>query len=221
LAVSHPSLPNYLALTSGSTHGVTDDAGPGSHPIAGPSLFSEVAAAGLGWVSYLESMPAPCFGSSTSSYAVKHNPGAYYVELRSTCPSRDVPLGSRSSGPFASALARGTLPAFTLVVPNICNDTHDCPVATGDRWLDSWVSTILASPTYRAGRTAVFITWDEDDSSAGNQVGLLVAAPSVRPGTVGAGAFGHLSLLRTTELMLGVPADLASTAPDMRRAFHL
>jgi hypothetical protein len=82
--ITHPSLPNYLAATSGSTHGVTDDGGPAAHPIAGPSLFSQVSSAGGQWRAYNESMPGPCSPVSAGTYAVKHNPAAYYTSIRGT-----------------------------------------------------------------------------------------------------------------------------------------
>jgi phosphatidylinositol-3-phosphatase len=220
-AISHPSLPNYLAMTSGSTHAVTDDAGPSAHPIAGGSIFSEVAAAGGSWATYAESMPGNCVTSPASPYAVKHNPAAYYTALAGVCSSRDVPLGSTGGGPLASALVNGHLPSFSFVVPNLCNDTHDCPVSTGDQWLGGWLGAIISSPVYAAGRTAIFVTWDEDDSSHANAVDLVVIAPSVRPGTRTAGAFTHLSLLRTTERMLAVGASLVPAAASMRAAFGL
>ena len=78
------------------------------------------------------------------------------------------------------------LPAFSFVTPNLCNDTHDCSVATGDTWLQSWFAKILASPAYRAGTTVIFLTWDEDDGSASNQVPLLVISPSTPAGTTSA-----------------------------------
>jgi phosphatidylinositol-3-phosphatase len=220
-AISHPSLPNYLAMTSGSTHGVADDAGPSAHPIGGGSLFAEVAAAGGTWATYAESMPGRCVSYPASPYAVKHNPAVYYTALGSTCPSNDVALGTTTSGPLASGLRSGALPTFSFVVPNLCNDTHDCSVATGDQWLGRWLAAITSSPVYARGRTAVFLTWDEDDTSHGNAVDLVVIAPSVRPGSVARGAFSHLSLLRTTEVMLAVRESLVPTAPSMRSAFHL
>jgi phosphatidylinositol-3-phosphatase len=220
-AISHPSLPNYLAMTSGSTHGVTDDAGPSAHPIAGSSIFSEVAGAGGSWATFAESMPGDCVRYAASPYAVKHNPAVYYTALGGVCSSRDVPLGTTVSGPLASALGSGHLPTFSFVVPNLCNDTHDCPVSTGDQWLAQWLAAITSSAVYAAGRTAVFVTWDEDDSGHGNAVDLVVLAPSVRPGTRAPGTFTHLSLLRTTELMLGVGATLVPAAASMRGVLHL
>ena len=124
-------------MTSGSTHGVSDDAGPSAHPIPGSSIFTEVAEAGGSWATFAESMPGDCITYPASAYAVKHNPAAYYTALKDVCPSHDVPLGTTGGGPLASALDSGHLPTFSFVVPNLCNDTHDCPVSTGDRWLGS------------------------------------------------------------------------------------
>lgn len=221
--ITHPSLPNYLAATGGSTFGVTDDNPPSSHPISAGSIFSQVAAAGKQWRSYQESMPANCALTSSGSYAVKHNPAAYYTGIRTDCASRDVPMGTTAGGPFLDALRNNTLPAFSFVTPNMCNDMHDCSVSTGDAWLSSWMKQVLSSPSYTAGRTAVVVTFDEDDRSGGNLVSTIVVAPGVRPGTVSSTAFDHYSLLRTTEEMLGLPTTLgnASTATSMRSAFHL
>jgi hypothetical protein len=208
-AISHPSLPNYIALTSGSTHGIGDDAGPGSHPLAGPSLFSLL---GTGWRSLEESMPSNCDRSSSGNYAVKHNPAPYYTNLAATCPSQDVPL---QSPPDLTG-------RFTFITPNLCHDMHDCSTATGDTWLSQEVPAILATPEYRAGSTALVITWDENDSG-GTLVATYVVAPSVPPGTRSATSYSHYSLLRTTEEMLGLTPLIgaAATATDMRAGFHI
>ena len=91
-------------------------------------------------------------------------------------------MGTTDGGNFLTDLTNGTLPAFSFVTPDLCNDTHDCPVATGDAWLQSWFAKILASPTYLAGRTVVFLVWDEDDGSASNHVPLIVVSPSTPAG---------------------------------------
>jgi hypothetical protein len=221
-AVTHPSLPNYLAATGGSTFGVADDNYPSAHPIAGASLFSQVAATGRQWRAYDESMPSNCALTSSGTYAVKHNPAAYYTGIRTPCRSWDVPLGSTSSGTFAQAMSAGTLPAFSFITPNLCNDMHDCSVATGDAWLSNWMPRILSSATYAAGRTAVFVTFDESDTAHHNQVSTIVVGRSVRAGTTSWTSFSHYSLLRTTEEMLGLSAlRNAATAASMRSAFHL
>jgi phosphatidylinositol-3-phosphatase len=222
-AVSHPSLPNYIAATSGSTWGIADDDGPSAHPLAQASIFSQVSAAGMSWRSYEESMPSNCALSSAGTYAVKHNPAAYYTGVRSQCRRWDIPMGTTSSGTFASALRAGRLPSFAFVTPNLCHDMHDCSVAIGEAWLRRWLAAITASANYRSGTTAVFVTFDE--GTAGNHVATLVVAPSTPSGRRSATAFGHYSLLKTTEELLGIRVHLAHAADrptrDMRSAFRL
>ena len=218
-AVAHPSLPNYIAATSGSTQGVKDDDVPAAHPLRAVSLFEQASSAR----SYQESMPTRCASTETYPYAPKHNPEAYYVRIRERCRAGDVPLGSTAHGTFATALATGTLPAFSFVTPNLCNDMHDCSVATGDAWLGSWIAKITASASYRAGNTVVFVVWDEDDGSADNRVPLIVISPWTKPGTRSKTRFTHYSLLRTTEEILGLRTRLghAASATSMRSAFGL
>jgi phosphatidylinositol-3-phosphatase len=218
-AVTHPSLPNYIAATSGSTWGIADDNPPSSHPLAGTSIFQQAGSAG----SYEESMPSNCDLTSSGTYAVKHNPEAYYTSIRSACASDNVAMGTTSSGAFATALSSGTLPRFSFVTPNLCNDMHDCSIQTGDAWLKSWVPKITGSAAYQAGNTVLFITWDEDDGQTGNHVATLVVSPYTTPGTRSGVAFTHYSLLRTTEELLGITTFLgnAASAGSMRAAFGL
>jgi len=209
-AETHPSLPNYIAMTSGSPQGITDDNGPASHPLSVASIFSLTSG---GWRSLQESMPSNCLLTNSGQYAVKHNPAAYYTNIRTECATRDVPLGTT---PDLSA-------RFTFVTPNLCNDTHDCSVQTGDTWLQGFMTKVFASSEYQAGRTAVFLTWDEDDSSMSNQIATIVAAPSVPAATAPTTIFNHYSMLRTTEELLGLSPLLggAATATSMRSAFNL
>jgi hypothetical protein len=218
-AVTHPSLPNYIAATSGDTWGIADDNPPSSHPLAVNSIFQQAGSAG----SYEESMPSNCALTSSGTYAVKHNPEAYYTSIRTACGADNVPMGTTSSGAFATALGNGTLPKFSVVTPNLCNDMHDCSVQTGDAWLQSWVPKITASASYQAGNTVIFITWDEDDSSSSNHIATIVVSPYTTAGTKSAIAFTHYSLLRTTEQLLGITTFLgnAASAASMRAAFGL
>jgi hypothetical protein len=157
-------------------------------------------------------MPSNCLLTSSGEYAVRHNPAAYYTNIRTDCGTYDVPLGST---PDLSA-------RFTFVTPNLCDDMHDCSVATGDTWLSGFLPKVFASPEYQAGRTAVFLTWDEDDSSHSNHIATVVAAPSVQPGTTSATTFNHYSMLRTTEEMLGLGTiGNAASAASMRSAFGI
>ena len=220
--VTHPSLPNYMAGTGGTTAGITTDCSPSATcRSTGSSIFGQIASSGRQWRSYEESMPSNCDLAPAGEYAVKHNPAPYYTAIRSQCRSWDVPFGTTTSGRFISDLNAGTLPAFSFVTPNLCHDTHDCSVATGDAWLKAVVGRIVASATYKAGRTAVVITWDEGFGTT-NQVPTIVVARSTRPGTRSGLNFSHYSLLRTTEEMFGL-AKLghAATAASMLTAFHL
>jgi len=209
-AETHPSLPNYIAMTSGSTQHISDDLGPGFHRLAVPSIFSQL---GSGWRALEDAMPSACARANSGRYAVRHNPAAYYTNLAGSCRRQDVPLATR---PNLSA-------RFTFVTPDLCHDTHDCPVSDGDRWLAGFVPKILRSRQYASGRTAVFITWDEDDGSGSNRIPTLVIAPHTHPGTRSARSFSHYSMLRTTEELLGLPVRLgaAARAASMRSAFGL
>lgn len=220
-AVTHPSLPNYLALTAGTTFGIADDAEPSSHPLVASSIFAQLDAHHLPWRAYEESMTVPCQQVSAGTYAVKHNPAAYFVPLRPQCRRFDVPMGSLAAGALAQGLRARRPPSFGFVTPNVCDDGHSCPLATADAWLRRFFAMVTASPAYRAGHLVVFVTWDEG-FGFDQQVPLIAVAPSVPHHTVATGAFTHYSLLRTTEQLLGLPPlGAAAGAASMAGAFHL
>jgi phosphatidylinositol-3-phosphatase len=210
-AITHPSLPNYIAMTSGSPQGITDDNAPSSHPLSVASIFSQLPGGGSG--SLEESMPSNCALSSSGQYAVKHNPQTYYTNVRTDCGVTNVPLGTTSN------ISR----RFTFLTPNMCDDTHDCSIATGDNWLKGFIPKLTSSLEYQSGSTAIFLTWDEDDFTTVNQIPLIVISPSTAAGTKSGTKFNHYSLLRTTEEMLGLNSFLggASSAASMRSAFGL
>jgi len=205
--VGKPSLPNYIGATSGDTWGIADDAGPDTHVLTADNIFRQVRAAGGTAVSYQEAMPSPCATESSGTYAVKHNPAAYYqgADDRAACQRDNLPLDQ---------FRPDDLPTFAFVTPDLCNDTHDCPVSTGDQWLSNFLPSVLFSNTYRQGRTAVFLVWDEDSPMP------FVAITQTSPaGGVITDPVNHYSLLRTTEEMLGLPLLAnAASAPSMRGA---
>jgi hypothetical protein len=217
-AETHPSLPNYLAMTSGSTHGVTGDANPPANVQGGPSIFSQLNG---DWRVLAEDMPIPCAPFDRGSYVAHHNPAVYYSDLATQCATRDLPL---RGPPDLSA-------RFTFITPNNCHNMHSCSgvsaVREGDTWLSQFIPTLLASPQYQAGKTAIFLTWDEDDynSTNGNDIPTLIIAPSTPPGTQSPTHYDHYAMLRTTEEMLGLPTDQlgpnVTQAPSMRNAFGL
>jgi len=210
-SVGSPSLPNYIGATSGSTQGIADDDSPGSHSLTVDNLFRQVRNAGKTERSFQESMPANCALGSVDTYAVKHNPAAYYMggDDRTACRADDVP--------FSATLPTGSLPTFAFVTPDLCHDTHDCSVAAGDVWLKSFLPPLLARDEYRSGSTVIFVVWDEYTPMPD-----IVIGPTTMPGSVSAARFDHYSLLRTTEELLGLPLlGRASSAPSMRSAFGL
>jgi hypothetical protein len=191
-AISHPSLPNYIALTSGSDQGISDDSGPSSRQLHVPSIFSQLP--GGASRSLEQGMMSHCAKDDSGEYAVRHNPETYYTNLGAGCRRYDVPFGAK---PDLSA-------RFTFVTPNLVNDMHDGSIGDGDRFLQSYLPALMTTPQYRSRSTAIFITWDENDGANGNQVPCIVISPfthGVRDGT----RYTHYSLLRTTEALLGLP----------------
>jgi hypothetical protein len=203
-AARHPSLPNYLALVSGSTQGIEDDCD--DCRIDAQSMADTVENAGLTWKAYAESIPSTGYtGYSAPRYAKWHVPFLYFDNILkdSARLGRIVGLGQ-----FRSDLRRNDLPSFALVIPNLCHDMHDCPVSEGDRWLAGFLAPLLASPAMQ--HSAVFIAFDEgfrgDVAGGGGHVAALVLGPLVRPGARATARTGHYGLLRTIEDGLGLPA---------------
>jgi hypothetical protein len=206
-AVAHPSLPNYLALAGGSTFGVKDDGPPAAHPIHGSSVFDLANASGRTARTYVEGMATNCAMSSQGRYAVKHNPWVYFSDdaSRRACAVDDVPLGGPTSGALADDIAAGALPTVGLVVPDLCNDAHDCPLSTADTWVNAWVSRVLQGPDWEAGRLAVVITFDESETDGDNTVLTVVVAPGLHGRVVDA-ALTHASWTRWMSDLAGSPA---------------
>jgi acid phosphatase len=224
-AVDHPSLPNYLAIWGGSTFGVTSNCSVGSSGCVptGPSVFGQTVAAGETAKAYQESMTTNCQTSGSGLYAPRHGPWPYWTDTteRAACLVDDVPSGTTTSGALASDAASGNLPVTGEVTPNLCNDAHDCSLATADAWLGSWIPTLMAGPDYTSGRLTIVITFDEDDSSQQNQVALVAIDPRLSGKTV-TGTFNHYSLTRWLDANANVSLlRNAATAPDLRAAFGL
>ncbi|HET6816111.1 MAG TPA: alkaline phosphatase family protein [Mycobacteriales bacterium] len=215
-AITHPSLPNYLAAVSGSTGGVTTDCSPSSCPQWRTTIFRQLSARGRQWRSFAENMQTACDRASYDGYAARHNPAVYFPGIRDQCLNWDRPMGG-ATGRFATMLQQRTLRPFTFITPNLCDDGHDCSTATADSWLGTWLNRIVASPMYAAGHTAVFVTWDEGLDGSTNRVATVLIAPSVTPGTRSSTHYTHYSLLRTTEELLGLPLlRAAANAHSMR-----
>ena len=220
-AITHPSLPNYLAIAGGSTFGVTDDASPGSHSLNGPSIFGQALAKGATAKTYAESMPTKCSLVPAGRYAVKHNPWTYFSDPaeRAACEKFDVPAGTTSAGALRDDVTKGTLPTVGMLIPNLCNDAHDCPLSVADGWLAKWLITLRRGPDWTSGRLAIVVTFDEDDYSEGNHVLTVVMAPGISHQTVGR-HLDHYSLTRYADELIGAPLlRSAQRATSLAAAF--
>jgi hypothetical protein len=210
--VSHPSLPNYLALVSGSTQGIHDDCT--ECVVNAVSLADTLAKAHRTWKTYAEGLPSSGFtGAGVGAYAKKHDPFLYFANVlkRPAWLRRVVPFSV-----FAGDLRTKRLPSFSLVVPDLCNDMHDCDIATGDRWLAQNIVPVLGSALLT--RSVVFVVFDEGatDLGGGGSVAALALGPLVRPGSTYAQSTSHYGLLRTIEDAWGLPRLGASrTAPPI------
>jgi phosphatidylinositol-3-phosphatase len=196
--VTHPSLPNYLALVSGSTQGITTNCT--DCVVDAESLADTVEASGRTWKTYAEGLPAPGFlGPFNGRYAKKHNPFAYFRGIADD-PARRARLLPLSR--LAPDVRAGTLPSFSLVVPDLCHSMHDCSVGVGDAWLRSQIGKFMKLPN-----TVVFVVFDEGKSSisGGGHTAALALGRAVRPGSRFTKVTSHYGILRTIEQAWGLP----------------
>jgi phosphatidylinositol-3-phosphatase len=241
--VSHPSLPNYLALVSGDPQGVACDCSPtgdacdsascnlvfGSCGCGGQTaehLGRELVHAGKSWRSYVESMGPSCNTNSAGLYAARHVPLLYFDDAAANCAAgRIVDYGN-----FAADLANDA-PSLALITPNLTDDMHDPPsggatnLHNGDTWLATAVPAITASAAF-TDRGLLFIVWDEDDLSGlqapDDPIPLFVVSPLARQGGfVSTTHADHYSLLATIEDGLAVGGHLghAATATPLNDFF--
>jgi hypothetical protein len=207
-AETHPSQPNYLALLSGSTQGVTDNGCP--HDLgARPNLGRQLIDAGHTFAGYSEDLPrAGWQGCSYRGYVRRHSP---WVNFRN--------LPAVANQPY-SAFPRDyrRLPTVSFVIPNLCHDMHDCPKAQGDAWLRQQFDPYIA---WAKTHNSLFVlTFDEDNRTGGNRIATIVAGAGVHPGQY-AGRRDHYDLLRTLQMMYRLPLTGATQSrgglPDIWR----
>jgi hypothetical protein len=203
--VAHPSLPNYLALTGGSTFGITSDCTDCS--VGASSIVDQLASMRLTWKTYMEDLPRPCFiGANAGGYAKKHDPFVYYRDLVRD-PARCSNVVALTQ--LQADERRGTLPTFIWITPNLCHDMHDCSPATGDRFLAGLVPPLLRS---LGANGLLFLTWDEGTTdqgccglASGGHVTTIVAGPGARRGARVSKPVDHYSVLQTIEDALNLP----------------
>ena len=214
-AVAHPSEPNYIALTSGGTQGITDD---GTYNLGVNNVFDQVEASGRTWAAYQQGYPGGCYtGSSAAAvvdgagkaggYVRKHNPAISYSSISGN-PARCANISSFAN--FDPAAAN-----FEFITPNLINDMHDGTVADGDNFLKAFLPQITGSSAF--ANSVVFVTFDEGTSNVngGGQIATIAITPNMTPGYKATATYTHYSLLRTIEQAWGLPylGNAASAAP--------
>ncbi len=220
-AITHPSLPNYLALTSGSTQGVTSDCTE-CHTNA-PNIVDQLEAAHISWKAYMEDLPTPCFkGAEAGGYAKKHDPFIYYDDVAQSASRCQKIVGFQT---LSSDLRGGTLPTYAWISPNLCDDGHDCGVSGGDRFLSHAVPSLLRE---LGPNGFLVLTWDEGASDSGccgvakgGRIATVVAGPDVRRGARYNGYVDHYGVLGTIEQALGLAPLGGAAEPQSGRLSSL
>ena len=199
----HPSLPNYIALTSGSNHGITDDRGAFGNVIGATNIADRLEAAGKTWKEYAESMPSSGFDRDSGLYAVRHNPFVDYRDIAGNAQRvrSHVVSFTRLATDLRSA---ETTPDFAFITPNLQDDMHDGPVSAGDKWLAREVPLILRSAAFTTTRSVLIVAWDEG-SFLDNHIATILAGSSVKAGYRSATRYDHYALLHTIEAAWGLP----------------
>ncbi|MER7585679.1 alkaline phosphatase family protein [Kitasatospora sp. NPDC097691] len=200
-ALTHPSQPNYYMLFSGSAQGIVDDSCVAVGALQQPNLASELLAAGQTWASYNEGLPAQgATDCRVDSYAQKHNPWFGFG---------NVPTDS-AYGMDAFPTDYSTLPKVSFVVPDLCDDMHDCSVGTGDSWLQSNLDGY--AQWAKSNNSLLVVTFDEDNGMAGNRIPTLVYGAHVAPGSSTATTYNHYDVLHTLEDLAGLDAHAGNSA---------
>ena len=201
--ITHPSLPNYLAMIGGSTFGIEDDCTDCT--VHGRNLVDQLVAHHVSWKAYMQGLPAPCWkGEEAGDYTLDHNPFFYFPSIRDNearC-HRVVPFTQ-----YAKDRASGRLPRFIWITPDRCEDGHDCGTWTSDQFVHRTVPGLLKS---LGENGLLFLTYDEGHSddgccekAHGGRIVTIVAGPGARRQFRSDEEHSHYSLLRTIENVWG------------------
>jgi len=218
-ANTHPSIGNYFELATGQV--LTNNDGSSTIQTV-DNVVRELLAAGKTWKSYAESIPRACYlGGDTGGYARKHNVFALLSDVANDPTGQACNIVPFTQ--FATDLANGTLPAFSNIVPNLCNDAHDCSLSTADSWLRANIAPLLASPVFQQDGLLI-ITFDEaggDNTLGGGRVFWAAISPKAKRGYQSSITYQHPSTLRLILKGLGVTVypGAAASAPDMSEFF--
>ncbi|MGE5056422.1 MAG: alkaline phosphatase family protein [Acidobacteriota bacterium] len=218
-ANAHPSIPNYLMLTTGQMETLNDNF---SGTIGDENVVRELVSAGKTWKTYQESIPAAGYlGGDASPYVRRHNPFSLLSDVQNN-PAQAANIVPFTQ--FAPDLANNLLPNFSFIVPDVNNDAHDGTLATADSWLQSNMAPLIASSTFQSGGLLV-ILFDEGELSdfnhGGGQVAVVIVSSNSKPNFQSQTLYQHQSTLRLVLEALGVKKfpGQAATAPDMAEFF--
>jgi hypothetical protein len=209
-AVTHPSLPNYIALMGGDTFGIESNCSDCF--IDAPSLPDLIEATGRTWKTYQEDMPKPCYVGDTNIYAQKHNPFIYFDRIR-----LDAARCERTIVPFTALqtdLEAGSLPNFIFITPNLCNDAHDCDLDVADAWLTNLLGGLVPALDATGNPYLLVMLFEEGQGNhsccglpqeAGGRVPVVFYSPQVKNGLEDNTPYTHYSLLKTISESWGLP----------------
>src|SRR5881296_653461 len=217
-ANTHPSIGNYFELATGQIITNNDSY---STIVTVDNIVRQLLAAGKTWKSYAEDLPSVGFtGATSGGYARKHNVFALLSDVVNDAAQVQnlVPFTQ-----FATDLANGTLPTFSNIVPNLCNDAHDCSLSTADSWLQTNIAPLIASPVFQQDGLLI-IVFDEsggDNTLGGGRVYWAAISPKSKRGYQSTTTYQHPSTLRLILKGLGVNVfpGASATAPDMSEFF--
>ncbi len=241
--ITHPAIANDVGVLAGDPHGLVHNSCDTACTTTAPTLLSQVK-----WRAFIGGMRGTCakLDGLKAHYSRLSNPPTYVTPPG--CPTSDLPLGTTRQGPLQRVVAHNALPAFTLIAPDGCHDTgfnKHCGgklkravfLARADLWLRGWIEALTKSPSYKAGTTVIFVTWNQGapakplrvgctsrPATGSCQVPLIVVSPYVKPGTRAAARLSHYSLLGATERLLGVKRLGHAAGPSgqvLMRAFGL
>jgi hypothetical protein len=210
-AVTHPSLPNYLALIAGSTFGIAENCS--DCLVEGPNLATQLSRAGVSWKAYMGGLPYPCYsGGNSGGYAKRHDPFVYFPSLTAV-PKRCARIVPESQ--LWMDLGTHRLPAFGWLTPDLCRDAHDCRFDAADYYLSQMVPRIMRQ---LGPHGLLVLTFDEgsSDSGGGGWIATVIAGPDVPHGLQIRRVVSHYSLLAALEQRFGLPRlGMAAVAPPL------
>jgi acid phosphatase len=219
-ANAHPSIPNYLMLTTGQME-TLDDSFSGT--IGDDNVVRELVSAGKTWKTYQESIPSAGYlGGDAPPYVRRHNPFSFLSDVQNNTAqaANIVPFTQ-----FAADLANNSLPNYSFIVPDVNNDAHNGTLAAADSWLQSNIAPLIASSTFQNGGLLVII-FDESELNdldhGGGQVLAVIVSSNSKPNFQSQTLYQHQSTLRLVLQALGVnklPGQ-AAAAPQMAEFFN-